>query len=330
MFYAGSLALDPNVRNDVPVSAATVSQGRIRAARAWFGGIAVVIAAALIIQIILIINGGADANSGESGTTVSLPIRFVRLFSYFTIESNIVVLVISVLLAANPLRTGRLWEVARLNALLAITITGLVYDIILAPLVHLTGWALAATIGFHYIAPWATVLGWLIFGPRPRLKWWMIPAPSSCPIAWLIYIFTQGRLHPVVPVSVPQRDESRVLAGAAELPARGRGRRRPRSDLQAHRLETARAAPRPFPPVDRDRRGASGPPRGPPRTNPAKWGMRGRHCGTTFGSLVGVQRCAGLTQEARMPICCPNKVARSFRDCEAHTPRLRRAAAPVR
>jgi hypothetical protein len=28
-----------------------------------------------------------------------------------------------------------------------------------------------ATIGFHYVVPWATIIGWLVFGPRPRIDW---------------------------------------------------------------------------------------------------------------------------------------------------------------
>jgi hypothetical protein len=49
-----------------------------------------------------------------------------------------------------------------------------------------------ATIGFHYIAPWATLAAWLIFGPRSRIDWGTVAAAFIWPILWLIYIFTQG------------------------------------------------------------------------------------------------------------------------------------------
>lgn len=162
----------------------------LTASRCWHGIIAVVILGSLVIRLALIFTGGADANSGESGASV--PVRLWQLFSFFTIESNIVVMIVCLLLVANPLRRGRLWEIARLNALLAITITGLVYAIVLAPLVQLTGWALVATIGFHYISPWAAVLGWLTFGPRPRFRWSTVAGAFILPIGWLVYIFTQG------------------------------------------------------------------------------------------------------------------------------------------
>jgi hypothetical protein len=130
-----------------------VTDTRAQIARIWYGTIAVVVAIALTIQIVLIFTGGQDVNSGESTANESLATRFVRLFSFFTIQSNLFVLGTSIALALNVYRDGKLWRVLRFDALLGIIITGLVYETILARLVHPEGWALAATIGFHYIAP---------------------------------------------------------------------------------------------------------------------------------------------------------------------------------
>ena len=129
--------------------------GWLRASRWWLGAVAALILFSLTIQLVLILTGGADANSGESGTEVSVPVRLWRVFSFFTVESHIVVLIVAVLLVVTPLRRGSWWDVIRLNALLAITITGIVFALIMAPKLHLTGWSLEATIGFHYISPWA-------------------------------------------------------------------------------------------------------------------------------------------------------------------------------
>ena len=160
--------------------------------RCWHGLIAVVIVAALVIQIVLIFTGGADANSGQTGGSTSVAVRLWRLFSFFTIQSNLVVLATALVLTWRPTFDGRVWRVVRLDALLGILITGLVYAIVLAPQVHLTGSALVATIGFHYIAPWATVAAWLLFGPRPRISWGTVAAAFGWPVLWLIYIFGQG------------------------------------------------------------------------------------------------------------------------------------------
>ncbi|MEV8215389.1 Pr6Pr family membrane protein [Leifsonia sp. NPDC077715] len=183
------------------------------AARVWYGAIAAVVLAALIIQLVLIFTGGADANSGQSGTAVSVPVRLWRLFSFFTVESNIVVMIVCVFLVADPRRRGRWWDIARLNALLAITITGLVFAIILAPQLHLTGWALTATILFHYISPWTFVAGWLVFGPRPRFRWSTVAGAFILPIAWLFYIFIQGAFTHWYPY--PFLDVTRIGLGAA-------------------------------------------------------------------------------------------------------------------
>ncbi|MET9269472.1 Pr6Pr family membrane protein [Kribbella sp. NPDC003557] len=165
---------------------------RAAVSRWWHGLIAVVILASLTLQLVLIFTGGADANSGESGTEIGLGTRLWRLFSFFTIQSNLIVLAVAIGLVLRPARDGSVWRVVRLDSLLGIVITGLVFDIVLSQQVHLTGGALVATIGLHYISPWATLLAWLVLGPRPRLTWQTVGYAFVWPIAWLVYIFTQG------------------------------------------------------------------------------------------------------------------------------------------
>jgi hypothetical protein len=167
---------------------------RARAARFWFGGIAVVVGVALIIQLVLVFTGGQDVNSFQPTNDQSLGEKLFNLFSYFTIQSNLFVLGTSIALALSIHRDGRLWRVLRMDAILGIIITGLVYETILASLVHPTGWALAATIGFHYISPWATLIGWLVFGPRPRMSWAVMAFAFIWPVLWLVCTFVRGAL----------------------------------------------------------------------------------------------------------------------------------------
>ncbi|KAA9153179.1 hypothetical protein FPZ12_035265 [Amycolatopsis acidicola] len=180
--------------------------------RWWHGVIAVVVAGSLVVQLVLLGTGGADANSGE-GAVVSLGVRIWRLFSYFTIQSNLFVLAVCVVLAARPLFDGPVWRVVRLDALLGILITGVVYDLVLANQVHLTGWAHVATVGFHYVSPWAFVLGWLLFGPRSRISWATVAAAFLWPAAWLVYIFVQGAFTHWYPY--PFLDVTRIGLGTA-------------------------------------------------------------------------------------------------------------------
>lgn len=166
--------------------------GAAALSRLWHGALALIILAALVTQLVLVVNGDADADPGPGGVTVSLATRLIRLFSYFTIESNLFVLVVALTLAVRPDRDGPRWRIAHLDALLGIIITGLVYAIVLAPETHLTGAALWANTGFHYVAPPAALVGWLVFGPRPRITWRGIVGAFVWPVLWIAYTFAHG------------------------------------------------------------------------------------------------------------------------------------------
>jgi magnesium-transporting ATPase (P-type) len=165
-----------------------------RASRIWHLCIAVDVVAALVIQIALILTGGPDPNTGETVASVGVATRMIQTVSFFTIQSNLLVLVVAVMTVRNPLRDGRFWRVLRLDALLGITITGLVFDLVLIHYVHPSGWQLVATIGFHYVAPWATLLGWLLFGPRPRIDRRTLTWVFLWPLAWIAYTFVHGAI----------------------------------------------------------------------------------------------------------------------------------------
>jgi hypothetical protein len=163
-------------------------------ARIWSLAIAVDVLAAFVIQVVLVLTGGPDPNTGETVATVGVATRMVQTFSFFTIQSNLLVLIVAVSLALSPNRDGALWRVLRLDALLGIVITGLVFDLVLIRYVHPSGWQLVATIGFHYIAPWATLLGWVLFGPRLRIDRATIGWAFVWPICWIAYTFARGAL----------------------------------------------------------------------------------------------------------------------------------------
>ena len=165
-----------------------------RASRIWHSFIIVDVLAALIIQLVLILTGGPDPNTGDTVASVGIPTRMIQTLSFFTIQSNLLVLAVAITLVINPLRDGRLWRIIHLDALLGIIITGLVFDLVLIHYVHPSGWQLVATIGFHYIAPWATLLGWILFGPHPRIDPATIGWALLWPIAWIAYTFIHGAI----------------------------------------------------------------------------------------------------------------------------------------
>ncbi|MEU8818467.1 Pr6Pr family membrane protein [Actinoplanes sp. NPDC048796] len=156
---------------------------RVRtASRVWHGLLFAVVLTSLIIQIVL-------SAQGDDAPAVT---RFVRLFSYFTIQSNVLVLIAAGSLMIDPGRDGRVWRVLRLDALLGIIVTGIVYATILAGTAdpHGAGWW--SNLGFHYIAPWAALAGWVVFGPRPRIDPRTIAWAFLWPAAWIGYTLAHG------------------------------------------------------------------------------------------------------------------------------------------
>jgi len=58
--------------------------------------------------------------------------------------------------------------------------------------VELHGAAYLANLGFHYIAPWAALLGWLLFGPRPRIDARTLAWAAIWPALWIGYTLAHG------------------------------------------------------------------------------------------------------------------------------------------
>jgi hypothetical protein len=162
------------------------------ACRVWHAVLACVITAALITQIVVLVDGGADVNTTTAEGRVGLVVRFVRLLSYFTIESNLLVLALAVSLVLNPARDGRLWRVLHVDALLGIIITGVVFGTVLAGQVQNHGIGIWLNAGFHYFAPAWALVGWLLFGPRPRLDWATLGWMFAWPLLWIVYTFAHG------------------------------------------------------------------------------------------------------------------------------------------
>ena len=169
--------------------------GTRTASRVWHAGLALVVLAALGVQIAVLVSGGADVNAtGASTAHVDLGTRFIRLFSYFTIQSNLVVLCVAMTLAMDPDRDGPVWRVLRLDALLGIAITGIVFAAILSRQVHHTGVGVWVNAGFHQVSPVATLLGWLLFGPRLRITRHVVAWAFAWPVAWVGFTLVRGAL----------------------------------------------------------------------------------------------------------------------------------------
>ncbi len=161
----------------------TVRQGRRSSAgQIWNAALTVLVIVALVVQAVLV--------ARLHGPPVAT--RFIRMFSYFTIQSNLLVGVAAVTLAVNPARDGRVWRVMRLDGLVGISVTGVVYTTVLRSGISLHGWAVATDAVFHYVVPLMAVVGWLAFGPRPRVDRRTVAWSLAWPVAWLGYTLLHG------------------------------------------------------------------------------------------------------------------------------------------
>jgi hypothetical protein len=194
----------------------TAAEPRLLAARAWHALFAVLVGAALVTQLVLSATGtGTEFVEDAMVEEVSAGVRIVRFFSFFTILSNIIFFAISLTLALRPDRNeGRWWRALRLDSVVLMTVTGLVYITVLHGLQELSGLREATNVVFHFIAPAAALVGWLLFGPRPQLTWQTVRLAMIVPLVWVAYTLVRGPIadwYPYPFIDVIEHGYSRVL-----------------------------------------------------------------------------------------------------------------------
>ncbi|PZS17698.1 MAG: hypothetical protein DLM57_07805 [Pseudonocardiales bacterium] len=188
--------------------------------RVWHGAIAVLVVVGLIIQISIALRVHATPPSVAPGQLAGATLggRLLRVASFFTIQSNILAAITSAQLARSPGRDGRGWRIARLDALIGITVTGIVYSTVLARMHEPRGWEqVSSNAIFHYVVPVMMVLGWLAFGPRPRITRATLLASLAFPILWFGYTLIHGATdgwYPYPFVDVDTHGYPRVLLNA--------------------------------------------------------------------------------------------------------------------
>ena len=183
-----------------PVVTTVVPQGGwVTVARLYHLLIALVGTVTLIVTLTVAMT--AENNGGAlNGAIFSL--------SYFTIWSNILTMVVAWWLVANPTKDSSVFRWLRLTTLVMITVTGLVYAIVLAPLADPQGISVYTNAGLHYFVPWTTVLGFLLFGPRPRFRVVDVWKMLIIPVVWLSYTLLRGLLLVTPPANEQELDQT--------------------------------------------------------------------------------------------------------------------------
>ena len=166
--------------------------------RLYYALLAGLIALTVLLQIYLLGQGGVDVNATQAAAPVAFPTRLLRFFSYFTVQSNLLVLALALAAACShaqaPSPPRRWLRVLQMDALLGISITALVFALVLRPLLKLQGVDQLINISFHYLSPLALWLGYALFGPRPRITWQLAALALVWPLAWVAYTWLHGAI----------------------------------------------------------------------------------------------------------------------------------------
>ncbi|MEJ3405251.1 Pr6Pr family membrane protein [Rathayibacter sp. YIM 133350] len=171
-----------------------------RAARLWHGLVAVMAFAGIGMEL-----WTAIADTVASGPA-AVAARLAYLFCYFTILSNTLLAVTSVLLVLDPRRDGPIFRVARLDAVLCIAVTGIVYNTVLSGLRDLTEAGIVSNFLLHQGGPLLAVVGWFVVGPRPRADRRTVVWSMAAPLAWIAYTFAAGAISGFYPYPFMQAD----------------------------------------------------------------------------------------------------------------------------
>ncbi|HEY9338061.1 MAG TPA: Pr6Pr family membrane protein [Kribbella sp.] len=176
--------------------------------RIWAWLTVTVVLAGIVIQLPL-------SAQNEEGFFSTAPERLFNVFAYFTIQSNLLLGGTVLVLALWPDRTrGAVFKTLRLNGVLCIAVTGIVYHAVLAGLDELSGWAWVSNFLLHTAAPIAGVLGWLLFGPRGQTDWRIVGWSIVYPLLWLAFTLIRGEFvhfYPYPFVNVDEHGYGRVL-----------------------------------------------------------------------------------------------------------------------
>jgi hypothetical protein len=169
----------------------------VNAVVAWLGVVLTVVLSAVGAYRDVAVDPGmyGDTGAGFAGAVS----RTVDTLSYFTIWSNIVVAVSVTLLLTRPLPDTGARRVLRLDGLLMITVTMIVYQLVLAPGVDLVGWSRLTDPILHLVTPVLTLLVWLAFGPRGWLTARLVPAALIVPVVWVAWMLLRGAVVDAYP-----------------------------------------------------------------------------------------------------------------------------------
>jgi hypothetical protein len=148
------------------------------ATRAWYGLLAAVATMVVVGEIVL------TARDGDS---------FANFFSTFSMQSELLLLAMSMCLTLYPNGSGTKVQILRLGVLVGITVSGSVYGWLIAPHDHLTPAWMFFESTLHYVTPVMAILGFLFLRPRVAFNRTHLLF-IAWPLAWLAYTLIRAQV----------------------------------------------------------------------------------------------------------------------------------------
>jgi hypothetical protein len=195
-------------------------------ARVLFAITAAVLWIGQILSAILSAIDYYPVNTTEPGLYGNNPIgaagfigRELDHFSYFTVLSNMLAAIIFTMLAMNPKRTSSLFRVLRLDAVIMMIVTGIIYNVLLNTGGH-EGWDFWSNGIQHIFGPLLVFIVFVICGPRGWISSRTIFASLILPILWLVYSLIRGSVTGAYPydfLDVNANGMASVLAFVAQI-----------------------------------------------------------------------------------------------------------------
>lgn len=167
-----------------------------RNARIAFGTIAAAYWLSLATGLVLVIlrfYPTQETNPHLIGfTDTSLLDRLVDWFSYFTIWSSFLSAWLLTQLARGRLARTALTRVLLADVLLMVSVTGIIFQVLLRGLVPLQGLQVFTDAVEHAWGPLLIVVAWAVFGPRGWLGVRTVFQALILPVTWLVWTFIRA------------------------------------------------------------------------------------------------------------------------------------------
>ena len=187
---------------------------RARLALIWRGAFALVGWASVGLYYGLTLSG---LTAAETAT------RTLHFFSFFTIQTNLLVavaLTLSVIGAGTSLGRWAASEGVRAGVTMYAVVVGLVYHFLLHATWNPRGLYQIANIGLHYVMPAAILIDWLVFTPNGRLRWLDAARWLAFPLlysGWLLLLGAISGWYPYWFIDVAELGLGRTLLNLCGL-----------------------------------------------------------------------------------------------------------------